>query len=312
MKKQFSDASALLRGYSGPPIFVDSDETSYVSNIEDPQNHWLYYAFKGFEVLRDHRSANIQHFVAIATGPGIDAIGAMEILNPRKITVTDLVPAAINKAKENIDRYQKKGKKIPVNYRVGNLCEPLGNDKADIIYANIPNIPIQPEKRDKLMEGITAASFFDPNMANKAPSQFNKYLLALQYTFLIQAKKNINPNGLVIINLGIRFPLKIVDILFESAGYNYDVLYFGFKKQTEPQDTIPGYARHEKDEITFIYYPYEHALRSLQGQSIQRVDELVKTLKPLGISSTKAQHLSQQGEEMGHIVTVLGAKPKSY
>src|SRR3989344_3250252 len=125
VKEQLTDASPLLNGYAGSPILVIDDEVSYVSNIEDPRNHWLYYAFKGFGVLRD-RSLPIHHFVAIATGPGIDAIGAMEILRPRRVTVTDLVPAAIERAKENIARYQKTGKKIPVSFAIGNLCEPLG------------------------------------------------------------------------------------------------------------------------------------------------------------------------------------------
>ncbi|MBI2012259.1 50S ribosomal protein L11 methyltransferase [Candidatus Daviesbacteria bacterium] len=312
MKKRFSDASTLLEDYSGPLILVDGDETSYVSNIEDPKNHWLYYAFKGFKVLKNHYSLDINHFVTIATGPGIDAIGAMEILNPERITVTDLVPSAIDRARENISRYQLQGKKIPINYLVGNLCEPLGTDKADIIYANIPNIPIETRKRNRLMEGITAASFFDPNTVRAVPQCLNKHLLALQYTFLKQAKKNITPQGMIIINLGVRFPLKIVKTLFDLAGYKYEILHFGFKKQTEPQDTIPGYARYEKDGIIFTYYPYKQAVQTLSGKTIQKVDELMKLLKPLEITSTKAQKLSLKGEEVGHIVTVLGAKPKSH
>lgn len=310
MKKQrFSDASALLREYFGPPILVTRDETSYISNIDDPQNHWLYYAFRGFEVLKK-RKPIINHFVTIATGPGIDAIGAMEILNPRRITVTDLVPAAIKIAKENIIRYQKKGKKIPVRYLIGNLCKPLGNDKADIIYANIPNIPIEARRKNQLMNGITAASFFNPNTVSKVPQHLNKYLLALQYTFLKQARKNIDPKGMVIINLGIRFPLRIVHELFEQAGYDYEVLYFGFKKQTEPNETIPGYARHEKDGVTFTYYPYNRAIDTLKGKTIQKVDELMMVLKPLELSSTEALRLSSWDEKVGHIVAVLGAKLK--
>lgn len=309
MKKNLSDATPLIAGYSGPAIFVIDDETSYVSNIEDPQNHWLYYAFRGFKTVKNQHINSVNHFVAIATGPGIDAIGAMEILNPKRVTVTDLVPIAINRAKENIDRYQILGKKIPVSYLIGDLCKPLGNDKADIIYANIPNIPIEPRRKDELMDGITAASFFDPTTVNGIPELFNKYLLALQYSFLLQAKKNLTPKGMVIVNLGVRIPLRVVDALFKHAKYDYKVLYFGFKKQTEPNDTIPGYARYEKGGVIFTYYPYHSTIHLLKGKKIQTVRELVRVLKPLAISSTKAMKLSLQGKEMGHIVTVLGAKP---
>ena len=309
MKEQLTDASPLLNGHVGSPILVIDDEASYVSNIEDPRNHWLYYTFRGFERLRD-RGTPVHHFVSIATGPGIDAIGAMEILSPKRVTVTDLVPVAIERARENITRYQKTGKKIPVTFAVGNLCEPLGDDRADIIYANIPNIPIEPDRKDQLMDGITAATFFDPETVKGVPTRINKHLLALQYTFLQQAKNNLTPDGMVVVNLGARFPIDIVSELFDRAGYNHGVLYFGFKKQTEPEDTIPGYARHEGDGVTFTYYPYKQAVQLLEAKQIQDVDDLMEMLKPLGISASEGLQRSRQGEEMGHIVTLLEAKPR--
>lgn len=312
MKKSLKDTSFLFDNYSGPPILVADDGTSYVSNIEDPRNHWLYYAFRGFEVLKK-RNISLEHFVTIATGPGIDAIGAMEILKPDRITVTDLVPAAIARAKENITRYQIRSKKIPVSYLIGNLCEPLGDDKADVIYANIPNIPIQPEKRSKLMDGITAATFFDPNTVKDIPQQLNRYLLALQYTFLLQAKRNLRTGGRAVINLGVRVPINMVKELFNRAGYEYEVLFFGFKVQTEPLDTIPGYARHEKDEVSFSYYPYGKTIIKLtQEKSTQNLNELIAVLKPLRVSANKALQLVRRGEKVGHIVAVLSAKPKTY
>ena len=232
----------------------------------------------------------------------------MEILSPKKVIVTDLVPAAIKSAKKNVARYQKTGKKIPVSFVVGNLCDPLGDNKADIIYANIPNIPIKSDRKNQLLDGITASTFFDLGLVNGVPEKINKHLLALQYKFLQQAKDHLTQNGIVVINLGARFPIKIIDQLFDMAGYDYDVLYFGFKKQTEIKDTIPGYSQNEKNGIIFTYYPYKQAIKLLKNKHIKNVENLIKTLKPLRISATEALKRSRKGEDMGHIVTLLEAR----
>jgi len=310
LKDRLIDASKLIPKQLSAPLRIIDDGEAYVSNITDPQNHWLYYAFEGFNAL-SKQGKKIGHFVSIATGPGVDAIGAMEILHPERITVTDLVSTAIDQARENISRYQELGERTPVTYVVGNLCEPLGNDTADVIYANLPNIPIPTELLDQLLEGITAASYFDPETLQGVPEDLGKYLLSLQYAFLQQAKSHLTPDGQVLLNLGARMPITAINDLFDKAGYQQpEVLSFGFKLQTEPFDTIPNYAAHETSEVQFAYYPYRQAKEILTGKSITNFSELTTLLEQLKLSATDAFERLKQGEQLGHLVTLLSAKPK--
>lgn len=310
MNQRFVDVSNLLDNYTGPPILIEKNTDAYVSNADDPTNHWLYYAFQGFKALQA-QGVSVNHFISIATGPGIDAIGAIEILQPQRITVTDLVPSAIERARQNIARYQESGQKTPVNYVVGDLCEPLGDEKADLIYVNLPNIPIPEEQKEKLFCGIKAASFFDYESIEDAPERLNDYLLALQYSFLLQARAHLTSEGRILLNLGLRVPYGTVNELFEGAGYQHKVLAFGFKLQTEAEECIPGYARFETDQIKFAYYPYHKARSRLAGLNITNITnvfELRDALEDLKMSATEALEYFKQGGQIGHIVTLFEAQ----
>ncbi len=96
------------------------DWRSYVQKLADSQGHWLSYAFKGFEQVKKLKG-DIKHFVSIGTGSGLDAIGAIEIMQPKRVTVTDVAPAFLNRARENILLYQANaGRQVPVTFGLGN------------------------------------------------------------------------------------------------------------------------------------------------------------------------------------------------
>ncbi len=313
-EKELVDVSALIPEHTGSPVKVKNDGESYVSNFDDPENHWLKYAFEAFQKLKDRIGPdNIKHFVSIASGPGIDAIGAIEILNPERVTITDLAPHAIESAKGNIARYKKWNVSTPpVEYKVGDLCQPLGDGDADIIYANLPNIPFHTEDMAELMEGINAASFFIPNPQAEIPNNLKAFLLAHQYEFLSQARRCLTPqSGIAVINLGIRFSMDVVGELFDSIGYKHEVLAFGLKRQTEARECLPGYVRHESsdDGVEFDYYPSIDAQKLTESHPVTSVDELKALLEPIKISARKALDLAKSGMEICHVVATIGAKP---
>src|SRR3989344_121691 len=51
LKDRLIDASKLIPKQLSAPLRIIDDGEAYVSNITDPQNHWLYYAFEGFNAL---------------------------------------------------------------------------------------------------------------------------------------------------------------------------------------------------------------------------------------------------------------------
>lgn len=313
-EQKLVDVSAIIPGHTGSPIKVKNDDTSYVSNFDDPKNHWLKYTFEAFQKLKGRIGSDpIKHFVSIASGPGIDAIGAIEIFNPERITITDLVPHAIESAKGNIARYKKGNVSTPpVEYKVGDLCRPLGDSDADIIYANLPNIPFRSGDIVELMEGVNAASFFIPNPQSKTPSNIKAFLLSHQYEFLSQAKRCLTPqNGIAVINLGIRFPMNVVDELFDSIGYEHEILAFGLKRQTEASECLAGYTRHESsdDRVEFDFYPYIDAQKLIESNRTDSVGELKALLEPIKISAAKALDLAKSGMEICHVVATIGATP---
>ena len=71
------------------------------------------------------------------------------------------------------------------------LCEPLGDEPADLIYTNLPNLPVPPELKNKLMENGVSAAYFDPDTVSGIPNKFSQPLLSLQYAFYYRLKISI-------------------------------------------------------------------------------------------------------------------------
>lgn len=304
------NASPLLEAASPSPLRVTEALALAVADLADPAHPGLYYALRGFEAVRD-QGVQVKHFVSIGTGTGLATIAAMEIFRPQRVTVTDVVARAIQRAKETITRYQEQaGAAIPVAYVVGNLCEPLrAEEKADVMYADLPHLPSEGEPKGRWLGGTPAAPEAAPGTTCGVPERISRYLLALHYTFLRQARTHLTPTGQVLLNFGLRVPLDIVEALFASTGYTPQVVVFGLTFQTEPFDTIAQYAKYESKGITFAFYPYGTALKQVLGKEIPDVTELVHTLEPWCMSATAALHWLRKGERVGHIVVVLAGKP---
>jgi len=110
----------------------------------------------------------------VGTGPGIDAIGAKTILDPKVTVMTDVHPNVVPLAAENFRRFHPDAKHTAL---LGNLCEPLRQQGilADVIYANLPNIPADDEQ--EILQGTHSATFIPSSSLKHVPEQYNKYLL---------------------------------------------------------------------------------------------------------------------------------------
>ncbi len=193
---------------------------------------------------------------------------------------------------------------------MGNLCEPLieGDIKADLIYANLPNIPL--DGSGSAMGGQLTSTFFDVNWIEKCPRNLEQYLLGLQNAFLQSAYGSLSPNGSVIVNLGGRVPVEIIKNMFLNNGFEYQELFSMFKIQTQPEWVLGGYARaEEKYKVVFDFYRYDLAFQKLRKQlenkNILSI-ELKKILKPFRVSATEGlKKFVYDKERIGHVVQII-------
>ncbi len=293
------------------PVIINTTEHTYEVNAVKPKNNWLYPAFKGFLKLRKKlpcgKSSTLT-FASIGTGQGIDAIGAYHIFHPKKIIITDIHPEVIPIAKNNF--LKNTDHKTNFVAYVGNLCDPLSKNKivADIIYANLPNIPF--EGVGSNFGGQLTSTFFNEQWINNKSRILEKYLLSLQNAFLYSAWPNLSPRGSVIVNLGGRIPLQLIKKMFTDAGFKYEELFNTLKIQSQPEWVLGGYARaEEKYKVTFDFYRFD-AAKSKYGKKLEKenlsANKLKKMLRPFRISATEGlKLLIYRQETIGHLVQII-------
>ncbi len=270
------------------------------------KNNWISIAFRGFEKLAKSKE-KIKTFASIGTSLGIDGIGANEIFKPKEIILTDLHENVLPLVKINF--LNNLGENKPEKFLVlkGNLCEPLKRKKikADLIYANLPNIPFKGNK-EKIFEGIKTSSFFVSQ--KNVPKKFEKFLLAHQYLFLQDAKNSLANNGTILLNIGARMPFSVFEELFKETGYRIDEITTAFKMQTEAEEMLKGYAEAEKEyRVKFDFYPYEKTLIFISENSVEE-KKLKNSVKKFRISASEAYKLHKKGKKIGHIAHLFHAK----
>ena len=256
---------------------------------------WVYGALLAFKNYAKQRNS-VGTFATIGTGCGVDAIGANEFLKPRHIIITDVHPEVLPIAEQNLRRNIPT--QVMVTALLGDLCAPLIERglKADLIYANIPNIPS--EDSELVYSGRKSATFFEAGGIKACPDIFQKNLLAHQYLFLRQASDALNNGGEVIIAIGGRVPYTILERLFAENGFVPREMAAIFKLQTEPYDVLPGYANAEKNGIEFDFYRFEPAQKIWQKLDHESLSgtQIKETLKEHRLSATEAWNAYNSGE----------------
>lgn len=280
------------------------NENTYDFDPLDPKNHWLYGAFLAFLRLRNE-GFNPHVFATIGTSSGTDSIGAYEIFHPAKIFQTDIHTNVIAVAESNVSSVI--GSDTSVETLLGDLCTPLieRGIKVDLLYANIPNIP----SLHPVLEGKKSSSRFNPS-EDSSPEKYSQWLLALQYRFLTQAKKVLNPSGVIAIAIGDRVPSQILEELFADTGYVSSELVNIYKKQTEPEEVLVGYAEQESQtDVEFDFYDHEKAVAIWQNECEGKdlsIEKIKTILLPFRISATEAlRNWREQGRSAGHVYSIF-------
>lgn len=305
-------------GLMGPEDKVEAEmnEHTYELDLAHPKDNWLYPAFRAFQNLKaklDARKEKVGTFVTIGTGPGLDAIGGLEIFTPSEVVVTDLHPDVVPIAKRNFQRYLGTYGIPSPRFQAleGYLTEPLRQKHitADVIYANLPNVPSHDKVR--LYNDQNTASYFDASKVH-APEELSRYLLAMQHTFLKNAHGSLKPGGSVVLNLGGRVPTEMVEKMFKDSGYKYEELFTTLKVQSQPEIILPGYAEAEKaGGVEFDFYYIDELLELVRQLSFDgaSVRDFKRALRNYRVSASQGEELFRsRGARIGHIVQVIRGK----
>jgi methylase of polypeptide subunit release factors len=304
-----ADVSFLLTPYTDRKISIRLDRRMY-SIKQEAEANWVWHAFRGFAKVEQQLAAlgrSPQSFAAIGTGSGLDAIGAAHIFpSLRRIIVTDVEEPLARLAAANVRA--NVGDHIKVEALAGDVCLPLAESglSVDVIYANLPNIPVG---RDAAI--IDHGTFYRPGEDGTGDALLDRYLLGLQHHFLRSAKHALRPDGVALLMIGGRFPYRIFDRLAAGAGFAFDEVLCYFKRQTEADNVVSGYAAAEAAGVEFDFYDFDAARATLRGGEQLSGRALKAAIEPWRLSAHAAQEHLRAGREIGHTLHFLKATPLS-
>lgn len=281
------------------------NDNTYEVRADDVQNSWIYLALAGFQAAREEKP-RVGTFVSVGTGPGTDGIGANEILKPKKIILTDIHKNVLPLAEMNF--LNNLGSVKPGEFKVlyGSLCEPLEKHgiKADVLYANLPNVPFH--GRD-IFDGINTASYFSGRLG-KVPKEFRERLLSHQYAFLCGAKNCLYDDGLLLVNIGGRMPFTEIENLFKSTGFSIARTVTLLKRQSEADVILKGYSDAEKKYgREFDFYAYDEAARSVPKLASDAHSQR-SALGHCRMSASQAYAAWKEGARIAHLAHFVIAK----
>jgi methylase of polypeptide subunit release factors len=302
-----ADVSFLLAPYTDRKISIRLDRRMY-SIKQEAEANWVWHAFRGFAKLEQQLAGRSpQSFAAIGTGSGLDAIGAAHIFPAlRRVIVTDVEEPLVRLAAANVRA--NVGDHIRVDALAGDVCQPLVESglTVDLIYANLPNIPVG---RDAAI--IDHGTFYRPGEDGTGDALLDHYLLGLQHHFLRSARRALRPDGVALLMIGGRFPYRIFDRLAAAAGFAFDEVLCYFKRQTEAENVVSGYAVAEAAGIEFDFYDFDAARATLRGGEQLSGRALKAAIEPWRLSARGALEHLRAGREIGHTLHFLKATPLS-
>src|SRR5947209_16277422 len=94
----FSDLGPRAR--TKGTVTINAPDFTYLPEGEIAEG-WLPNVMRGFREYKNRRT-EIDTAAIIGCGPGVDAVLMIEILNPRKLVLTDVDPRIVEVAKRNV------------------------------------------------------------------------------------------------------------------------------------------------------------------------------------------------------------------
>ncbi len=296
-------------------LSIEVADHAYLPKTEDIKSDWVaYIAAPAFKLIREKLGHDIESFVSIGTGSGIDVLTAIELLGAKRVGFTDLQRSVVAAAAQNVRSNIKETSKIEFEFGNGDLLQPLQNGKRnyDVIYENLPNVPLASNTKieDKRNSGHYLEKRVEP-----IPEFVHEQMLDLHYLALKQARDYLAQNGAVYSTLGGRIPLSAFIKLGELAGLHSEIFTYSWKVQAEPEDVISGYAAQEKAGLgPFRFYRAEDLQKAFANISVKdsgsRAFEIEKSLDSVKLTATAAYEAFKKGEVIGHTVAVLKSSLK--
>ena len=291
-------------------LSIEVADHAYLPKTEDIKSDWVaYIAAPAFKLIREKLGHDINSFVSIGTGSGIDVLTAIELLGAKRVGFTDLQRSVVAAAAQNVRSNIKETSKIEFEFGNGDLLQPLQNGKRnyDVIYENLPNVPLASNTK---IEDKRNSGHYLEKREEAIPEFVHEQMLDLHYLALKQARDYLAENGAVYSTLGGRVPLNAFIKLGELAGLRSEIFTYSWKVQAEPEDVISGYAAQEKAGLgPFRFYRAEDLQKAFANISVKdsgkRAFEIEKTLDSVKLTATAAYEAFKKGEVIGHTVAVL-------
>lgn len=290
-------------------LSIEVADHAYLPKTEDIKSDWVaYIAAPAFKLIREKLGHDIDSFVSIGTGSGIDVLTGIELLGAKRVGFTDLQRSVVAAAAQNV-RNNLKSNDIEFEFGDGDLLQPLKNGKRnyDVIYENLPNVPLASNTK---IEDKRNSGHYLEKREEAIPEFVHEQMLDLHYLALKQARDYLAQNGAVYSTLGGRVPLSAFIKLGELAGFHSEIFTYSWKVQAEPEDVISGYAAQEKAGLgPFRFYRAEDLQKAFANISVKdsgkRAFEIEKTLDSVKLTATAAYEAFKKGEVIGHTVAVL-------
>jgi methylase of polypeptide subunit release factors len=296
-------------------LSIEVADHAYLPKTEDIKSDWVaYIAAPAFKLIREKLGHDIDSFVSIGTGSGIDVLTGIELLGAKRVGFTDLQRSVVAAAAQNVRSNIKETSKIEFEFGNGDLLQPLQNGKRnyDVIYENLPNVPLASNTK---IEDKRNSGHYLEKREEAIPEFVHEQMLDLHYLALKQARDYLAKNGAVYSTLGGRVPLNAFIKLGELAGLRSEIFTYSWKVQAEPEDVISGYAAQEKAGLgPFRFYRAEDLQKAFANISVKdsgkRAFEIEKTLDSVKLTATAAYEAFKKGEVIGHTVAVLKSSLK--
>ena len=296
-------------------LSIEVADHAYLPKTEDIKSDWVaYIAAPAFKLIREKLGHDIDSFVSIGTGSGIDVLTGIELLGAKRVGFTDLQRSVVAAAAQNVRSNIKETSKIEFEFGNGDLLQPLQNGKRnyDVIYENLPNVPLA--NNTKIEDKRNSGHYLEKR-EEAIPEFVHEQMLDLHYLALKQARDYLAENGAVYSTLGGRVPLNAFIKLGELAGLRSEIFTYSWKVQAEPEDVISGYAAQEKAGLgPFRFYRAEDLQKAFANISVKdsgkRAFEIEKALDSVKLTATAAYEAFKKGEVIGHTVAVLKSSLK--
>lgn len=290
---------------------IELTDQTYSPKVDDLRSDWVAtVATPAFKKIRDDRYPNhpVKSFCSIGTGAALDVLAAIEIFGCSHVSLTDIHPDVVKTAIGNVQRNLQQ-RPCEVKGEVGDLLTPFveGANRFDIIYENLPNIPLAED--GDLKDGQTSSSFISQR-TEQIPQRVQEDLLELHYLTLQQAKPLLSETGVVLSSIGARVPLKSIHDLATKAGYSSRLLVYTWKIQSEPEEILNGYsAWQQQGPNSFHFYPTSDLERIFSTSEGKEPEEIEKALEPYELDAEQALKAHEAGQQIGHTVAVLESTP---